>query len=38
MKFVDFYCEKFALADLDKKLPATDAPDPRVRLVVVEEA
>lgn len=37
VKFVDFYCETFALADIDKKLPAADAPDPRVRLVVVEE-
>ena len=37
VKFVDFYCESFALVDLDKMLPVADAPDPRVRLVVVEE-
>lgn len=37
VKFVDFFCETFALADLAKKLPVAEAPDPRVRLIVVEE-
>ncbi|QIL69098.1 hypothetical protein G7048_01020 [Diaphorobacter sp. HDW4B] len=36
VKFVDFVYDTFALADLAKKLPAAEAPDPKVRLVVVE--
>lgn len=37
VKFVDFHYETFSLADIDTRLPSDKAPNPRVRLVVLEE-